>query len=673
MIDPAPHTVRAQGWRWQQALRAPAAFALLVLLVAIGTTLALYGRALGLPLFFDDMIHLRWLDWHSLPSVWATAEGLGYYRPLTMSVWKVGHMLWGHYDPRLFHLINLFLHALNGVLAGYLGWRASKKAGRPAYALLTMLVFLTFPFSYQAVPSSSSLSKPLIATLVLGSVALYWDGRRKHSTWRLILSLLAAFSAPFAYETGVMVPLAILSTEAYGYFRREFERFSRLPALFMLLVWGVALPLIVRSMPATGASFHFPSLRSLWQNGVYFLEGLLFPITWVATSLERIVPLDRYWILTIVGCLGLAALLAFYLWAKQIKLFLYATSWFLVAVLPLWLALDFSYVITSPRLLYLGAVGAALLWAGVPVFLWTSSAPARWWFKVLAVVSALVVLAFSGAYVRDKMALAETMAAPLWQAARAAQVEGNGASLLYVNVPAWIAPKEPTYRVGTEGLTFIPEYVRVQDFVYVNTGAEPEITAAMFDPAKRDWQAYVGYAGEELGWTALAEQIRQAGGVYVTTYGPAGLRFVKAGSLERPAGMPADDGVIAHFGDQISLHGAQAERSGQELLLALAWYGERMPENDVTVFVHVYDDTGQLIAQGDGYPLSGLFPPWAWQQGDLVRDVRRVVLPEEMPTGHYAVAVGWYDTATGQRLPVTDRQGQPLPQDAVQIFAFNHP
>jgi hypothetical protein len=414
-----------------------------------------------------------------------------------------------------------------------------------------------------------------------------------------------------------------------------------------------------------------PALRSLWQNGIYFLEGLLFPISFVTTPLARTVAIDQYVLLTAVVLLGFAALSLFYHWAGQIKLFLYALSWFVVGVLPLWFALEFAYVITSPRLLYLGAVGIALLWAGVPVLLWIR-VPGSWWQKALAVAIAVTMLAFGATYVRHKMALASTVVAPLWAAVEAAEAEEGQASLLYLNVPAWIAPKEPVYRVGTEGLTFIPEYVQVQDFVYVNSGVEPDIRAVMFDPLKQEWPAYIGYAGEALDWDSLAQAIQEANGVYLTTYSPAGLGFAKAGSVANRDSQTVDPSPLAHFGDGISLSEVQSKLSDGELVIDL-WWSSQAPMDGVTVLVHVYDGTGQLVAQGDGYPLAGLYPPRYWQPGDLVQDVRRIALPEDLPDGVYNVVVGWYDAATGQRLPARDEKGQPVADDAVQLFQFRQP
>jgi hypothetical protein len=635
--------------------------------LALGGTLFLYREALGLPFLFDDMIHLRWLDWHSLPEVWTTAEGLGYYRPLTMSVWKVAHRLLGYNDPAGLHLFNLLLHALNAVLAGCLAWRAHSARGRLAYALLVTVLFASFPFSYQAVPSTSSLSKPLVATLTMASALAYWQARRQHARWLLGLSLLLGLLAPLAYESGVMVPVAVLAIELLGRARREFQRLSWWPVLHMGLIWIVALPLVMLMEPETGASLRVPTLFALWQNGVYFVEGLLFPITPLGTPLEQALPVDRYVLLSLLSLLGLAALWVFYRRLRQMPLFLYALSWFGVGVLPLWLMLDFSYVITSPRLLYLGAVGAVMLWAGVPVFLWTRLRH-PWWPRVLAGAAIVGMLAFNVTYVRQKMALADTVATPLWQAAHAAEVQGGDSSLLYVNVPAWIAPKKATYRIGTEGLTFIPEYVRVQDFVYVTTGVEPQIRSFMFDPAKQDWDAYIGYAGLGLDWEGLAGEIRRADAAYLTTYRPDGLHFVEAGALQEAGGQPEHPSALARFGDHFLLVDHEVASSGRELVLTFSWYARSVPDRDLTVFLHILDENGQMAAQGDGYPMLGLFPPLRWHAGDLVRDVRYITLPVELAQGGYTAVVGWYDPATGERLPAFDRQGQPAAGDAIPVY-----
>ena len=647
-------SLRDRTWFW----------ALTISLFAFGGTFFLYWEALSLPFFFDDMIHLRWLDWHPLAAVWTTAEGLGYYRPLTMSFWEIGRMALGYYNPALSHALNLFFHGVSAALTGYVAWRLWPGKGQRIFAILATLFFLSYPFSFQAVPSSSSLSKPLIAALMLASVALYWEARRRNARWLLILSLLAGFLAPFAYESGIMTPLAILTVEVVGWYRKEFERPSWAPVWFFLLIWGVSLPIILLAEPDRGGSL-IPGLSSLWANGIFFSQGLLFPISFLATPLAKLLPLDHFILLAVISVVTLVILVIFFQRHKRMVEFLYALSWFAIGVLPLWLTLDFGYVINGARLLYLGAVGSALLWAGVPALLWTR-APSRWWAKTLAIVITISILLFNVAYVRHKMNMATTISTPLWQAVAAAKEQGDSASLLYVNVPGWVAPKEPTYSVGTEGFTFIPEYVRVQDFLFVNSGAEPKTTAVMFDPVKQDRAIYLGDVGDHLDWQGLADEIRRADSVYLTTYTPDAMQIVEVGGLEPNAA--AVSAPIANFDDKILLLDSEAEVTGNELTVTLWWRVAQTPEQDVTLFLHVYDKAGNLLAQGDAYPLAGLFPPRQWRDGDVIRDVRRVLLPDEALAGSFVVAVGWYDRDSGERLPAFDQDGQRLPQDAALIY-----
>jgi hypothetical protein len=387
--------------------------------------------------------------------------------------------------------------------------------------------------------------------------------------------------------------------------------------------------------------------------------------------LERLLPVDRYVLLAGVVLLGLGGLLAFYRWARATKLFLFALFWFIVGILPQWLALDFAYVITSPRLMYLSAAGAAMLWAGVVVLLWTKR-PSRWWLRALASLGAIGMLLFSFLYVRDKMELAATLGEPLWQAVRAAEEQDETSSLLFVNTPMWIAPKDPTYRVGTEGLTFIPEYVGVQDFVYVNSGSDIPIKAVAFGATRQDWQAYVGYAGPELDGGGVAEEIRQADQVYATAYSPGGLSILDAGSVEQVGALPNGASMLATFGDGILMTDAKVEGAGALLQVDLWWLAQSIPDGDITVFLHVYNGRGQLVAQDDGYPLAGLFPPAQWQPGDLVHDVRHVILPEGLAEGDYTVAVGWYDVLAGERLLAVDGAGLPVVNNAFPVSEFHN-
>ncbi len=94
--------------------------------------------------------------------------------------------------------------------------------------------------------------------------------------------------------------------------------------------------------------------------------------------------------------------------------------------------------------------------------------------------------------------------------------------------------------------------------------------------------------------------------------------------------------------------------SGGSLALALDWEALGTAGVDYSVFIHLLDSNGLVVAQDDGYPRAGSRPTTAWQAGETIVDVRRVLLPPDLPEGDYRLAVGWYDWHTNERLLLAD-------------------
>jgi hypothetical protein len=110
------------------------------------------------------------------------------------------------------------------------------------------------------------------------------------------------------------------------------------------------------------------------------------------------------------------------------------------------------------------------------------------------------------------------------------------------------------------------------------------------------------------------------------------------------------------------------EAAGRPALdVTLYWRATRPLAADYTVFVHVSDEGGTRIAQGDGPPVDGLYPMSAWRPGQIVADHRRVALPPGSAADRLSVAVGLYTPADGARLPVMDSVGRRLPQDQIVL------
>ncbi|KAA3656910.1 MAG: hypothetical protein DWQ04_29695 [Chloroflexi bacterium] len=117
---------------------------------------------------------------------------------------------------------------------------------------------------------------------------------------------------------------------------------------------------------------------------------------------------------------------------------------------------------------------------------------------------------------------------------------------------------------------------------------------------------------------------------------------------EQPAVTHAVD---ASIGENIRLFGFDLDESNEQILeLKLLWQTITPMTQSYTVFVHVLDINGQLVAQQDGMPVQGSLPTTCWQSGEFVTDVYQLSLSQSEP---YQLVVGMYLLETGERLPVT--------------------
>ncbi|HEC22619.1 MAG TPA: phospholipid carrier-dependent glycosyltransferase [Chloroflexi bacterium] len=112
------------------------------------------------------------------------------------------------------------------------------------------------------------------------------------------------------------------------------------------------------------------------------------------------------------------------------------------------------------------------------------------------------------------------------------------------------------------------------------------------------------------------------------------------------------------FGDKIALRG-YAPGTGS---LTLYWEALTAPQEDLTVFVHVVDGDGNIVAQDDSLPRQGRYPTRAWDAGEIIADEH----PVSLPASASRIYVGLYRAATGERLPAM-AGGQRLPNDAVEL------
>jgi len=104
---------------------------------------------------------------------------------------------------------------------------------------------------------------------------------------------------------------------------------------------------------------------------------------------------------------------------------------------------------------------------------------------------------------------------------------------------------------------------------------------------------------------------------------------------------------------------------GQTLPLTLYWQGLTTIEEDYQIFVHLIDESGQLVAGYDKSPRDGWWPTSMWEPGQTFDDDYPMPLPPELPPGDYELRTGLYRLSDLHRLPVTGPQNQIIDDAAV--------
>jgi hypothetical protein len=146
---------------------------------------------------------------------------------------------------------------------------------------------------------------------------------------------------------------------------------------------------------------------------------------------------------------------------------------------------------------------------------------------------------------------------------------------------------------------------------------------------------------------------------------PIGLSLIAAPLVIAPAYRPPSDAIEVaaqavplrvDLDGQMRIVGVMAEPAhlhpGDEARVGIVWQALTRPAADYSVFVHLVDEEGVIVAQVDTMPGGGLLPTSQWQPGQKRSEFYRVVIPATAytPTRAYWL-VGLYEYASGRRLP----------------------
>ncbi len=124
------------------------------------------------------------------------------------------------------------------------------------------------------------------------------------------------------------------------------------------------------------------------------------------------------------------------------------------------------------------------------------------------------------------------------------------------------------------------------------------------------------------------------------------------------------------LGEGIELIGARVPERvspGETLWFDLLWRATRPIPRSYTVFVHLRDGQGRLVAQHDALPAWFVPAPTTRWGPEPQPDAHRLDVPDDLAPGIYTLVIGLYDLSTGERLPIRDRAGDEIQLATIRV------
>ena len=607
--------------------------------------IVIYQPVFGYNFFWEDPFDLGQVDGHSYLDLFSVPNSNSYYRPLTLVLMK---LLGGDgmaHAPWPYHALNIGAHCLAAVV---LFGAASRWFRDAKAAFVAAILFLLYPPAFEATSRAIS-PHSIVALLVIGALWLYTLGRENKCGKLLAVSFAIITVAMFFQENAVLAPFMLIALELFLWQQRRIDRYSL--AVLLYLIPSVIFSLIWMSIPKPAASEFTLGLH---------LEQVLYLSQSISYPFARLISLAGGLGLSSLWQAILALFLTFVLFAilmgrrKTLPILLLVLVWWLIACSLAAITRSMDYLSVAPRLMYFPSLAAALGWASL-ILGKSRSRP------VVGIgLSSLLVLAL----VIQSIGSLEKEIQLYQQGSRLMDqivVEGKkGGKQLYVNVPDRFEYCSALYPIGYWGMLLAPVSQDLSDFVHFASGVQMQtksLSDFVMDDAMIKATPYCvntrgsnAYASD-----ALYDSVLWADKTYLTIYHPDGsLTLALVGSISAASSSEAPIGRVGNIAEVL---GGTVELRAGSVIVSVRWRSQRAAGPSDTLFVHILDANGKLVAQEDGNSLGGLIFPSAWRSGNEVLDRRSIMLTAPLPPGTYRVTTGMYDRSTGQRYPAFGAAG----------------
>ncbi len=241
---------------------------------------------------------------------------------------------------------------------------------------------------------------------------------------------------------------------------------------------------------------------------------------------------------------------------------------------------------------------------------------------------------------------------------------------LFIDVPELYTYREQELPLGWYGVMVAPWHNRLG----AATNLQADKANWVIDPAhaqqvKDRARSQLEFHGQALPPDQLQTAILSATQVFRVEAPQGELNLFQIGQIEHTATSP--ESAVASWPNKIRLISATLESDAGAPVLHLDWFIGGPIDPNVTVFVHILDEAGQVMTQADGDLIGGYVPIGLWQKNDRIQERRVIALPVE-PGGHYHIVLGLYNRATQQRLNPAQSTA-PVKDGALSVAEFQYP
>ena len=527
-------------------------------------------------------------------------------------------------NPVPYHWVQIIFHIANCALLFALVWRIAKKW---RIAFLATLFYTTFPM-YALAVNWINITDPLMTIFYLSGVWFWLNYLQRGSKRDYILVFAAFILALLNKQMAITLPVVLFLIDRLLIAQpaRLTDLLRRYAALVIVAGIFALVQYATRSTHTFAAVFGYSLGFQILSMLIQYLSLLVFPWGYYPPTDTQIMEGFPFADTGNLVWLAVAiALLAFLTVARKNRALFFLGSTMLVTLIPV---LPFPFI--ELRYLYLPA-----MLSGVLLALWFDHALTVLknvgWAKIAAAI-ALGMIVIGGA---QSVASAN---AGIAEIARQRRVPFRD-----------IERQHPTFPAGThlyfiDPVSPLPELTGMFLLRYgraVSVSGDRATTITHL----RDYKNVLVYHFDETGKPIEIQ---------------ADVRTAPQTSTILP--LVYEQPIVL---DDVEIVQSRVKR-GDVLIALLYWHASGEIDRNYTVFVHLVDSKGNLIAGYDEQPRKGTAPTSEWTRYVPVVDPIVMPIPRDAPPDNaYRLEIGLYYLPTLQHLAIVDARGQPLADSLV--------